>query len=146
MSFETSGNVTPVTRHHIPEAVLSHRAVRTWRYATLCKLRKLPSVHLQEDLQQTNLKAPGRSGYGLFELLRYLTSYRVKKRQTWVLTVRDLNLALSAYDVALRVSTESFADRICVDWPVTITDTWNSSHCEIYWSPSCDCHEHPASS
>ena len=78
------------------------------------------------------------SGYGLFELSRYLPSYRVKKRQTWVLNARDLNLALSAYDVALRVSTEPFADGICGrDWkadrPVTITDTKNLDTVKSVW-------------
>jgi len=58
MSFETSRNDTPATRRHIPEAVLGHTAMKTWRYATFYKLRKLLSVQLQEDLQRANLKAP----------------------------------------------------------------------------------------
>ena len=138
LSFETSGHDKPVTRRRIPEAVLSHTAVKPEDTRHFINFASCWASDCRKICNGRIWKHLKGSVYGLFETPRYLPSYRVKKRQTWALTARDLNLALSAYDVALRVSTESSADWICglhwkVDWPVTITDTWNSDTMKSIW-------------
>jgi len=156
-SFETSGNDTPAKRRHNPEAFLSHTTVKPEDTRHVINFASCWATDCRKICNGRIWKHLKGSGCGLFELSRYLPSYRVKKRQTWVLTARDLNLVLSAYDVALRVSTESFANGICgrywkADRPVNVYWHMELRHCAINVADCTTedfrviCHRHPAHS